>query len=177
MSSVLPVIAALGAGLAMAGSATGVQTIDPTSNIPLVAVGGGAFDILDNAEQDRAGDMRFEYRFGNPWFLNVKPFIALEATTDWGGGAFAGLVSDFTYGPWVFSPSFGAGLWGQGDGKDMGSAIEFRSQLEAGYKFENGWRVTGALSHISNANISNTNPGAEIATIYLHIPADSILPR
>lgn len=176
MSAVtLPIIVALAASLG--GSALYNGPLDQT---PLVSLGAGAFDVFDNAEKDSGMDFRAEYRFGNPWFWNIKPLIALEATSDGGGGAFGGLVADFLFGEqgnWVLSPSFAAGVWGNGDGKDMGSVIEFRSQLEAGYRFDNNWRLTGALSHISNAEIGDENPGAEQLTVYLHIPADSLLPR
>lgn len=175
MSSIIPVIAAISAAVSAGGASMLGQ--DPGANIPLLALGGGGFDVFDNAEQDKAADFRAEYRFGNPFFLNVKPFIALEATSDGGGGAFGGLIADWSYNNWVFSPSFAAGAWGEGGGKDMGSVIEFRSQIEAGYRFDNGWRTTLALSHISNAEIGDDNPGAEQIVFYLHIPADSILPR
>jgi len=176
MSSVtLPIIIALAAtvgGSAIYGG--------PLDNTPLVSLGAGGFDIFDNAEQDSGMDFRAEYRFGDAWFWNIKPLIAVEATSDGGGGVFGGVVADFLFGEqknWVVSPSFAAGFWGEGGGKDMGYPVEFRSQVEAGYRFDNNWRLTGAISHISNAELGDDNPGAEQATVYLHIPADSLLPR
>lgn len=149
----------------------------PTTTAPLASFGVGAFDVYNNVDQDHAMDLRAEYRF-SPLFYVVKPLVALQATTDGGGGAFAGLVADWLIGEhFVVSPSLAVGLWANGGGKDLGSAIEFRSQLEAGYRFDNDWRLTGAFSHISNANIGDDNPGVEIGSIYLHVPADRILPR
>jgi hypothetical protein len=53
-----------------------------------------------------------------------------------------------------------------------GSVVEFRSQLEVGYRFENEMRVSVAYSHISNANLSETNPGVDIISAYLHVPVN-----
>lgn len=168
------------AAAAAAVFATSTDGVDglPTNTVPLASFGVGAFDVIDSDQNDRAIDFRAEYRFGKPFWYVLKPLIALQMTSDGGGGAFAGVVADWLVdGRWVIAPSFAAGLWGHGDGKDLGSAIEFRSQLEVGYRFENDWRLTGAFSHISNADIGSRNPGVEIANVYLHIPADTLLPR
>jgi lipid A 3-O-deacylase len=75
----------------------------------------------------------------------------------------------------VITPSIGAGLYSQGNGKDLGSLLEFRTQLEIGYKFENEMRVTVAYSHISNANLTDLNPGVDIISAYLHVPVRMII--
>ena len=77
--------------------------------------------------------------------------------------------------PLVFTPSIGPGLFYRGNGKDLGSVIEFSTQFELAYAFENQSRISIALSHISNANISSTNPGADNITLYYHIPASWLL--
>ncbi|MBO6784517.1 MAG: acyloxyacyl hydrolase, partial [Alphaproteobacteria bacterium] len=60
--------------------------------------------------------------------------------------------------------------YADGNGKDLGHTIEFRSQLEIGYRFDDRSRLSFAVSHISNASLGDSNPGTEIATIYYHIP-------
>ena len=175
---VIGIAVAATSALAIAGaSMDGVDGL-PTSTVPLASFGVGAYDVLESSERDSAADFRFEYRFGQPFWYVLKPLIALQATSDGSGGAFAGIVADWVIdNRWVIAPSFAAGLWGHGGGKDLGYALEFRSQLELGSRFENDWRVTGAFSHISNADLGDENPGVEIANIYLHIPADKLLPR
>lgn len=155
----------------------GADTL-PTTTVPLASLGVGALDVLDSTHRDRAIDFRAEYRFGEPLLYVFKPLLALQATSDGSGGVFAGVVADWVVdNHWVLAPSFAAGLWGSGNGKDLGAPIEFRSQIELGYRFDNDWRITGAFSHISNADLGDDNPGVEIANIYLHIPADTLLPR
>lgn len=149
-----------------------------TDNTPLVNFGVGAFDVIDNLEQDKSTDLRLEYRFGEPVWYVLKPQIGLEATTDGNAAAFAGLVADWTIADnWVFSPSFSVGAYASGAGKEMGSTLQFRSQLEGGYKFDNGVRLVGAFSHISNGDLADKNPGVEVATVYLQVPGDWLLPR
>lgn len=168
------------AASAIAIAATSMDDSDglPTSTVPLAGFGVGAYDVIENSQQDRAVDFRFEYRFGQPFWYVLKPLIALQATSDGSAGAFGGIVADWLVNDhWVIAPSFAAGVWADGGGKDLGYPLQFRSQLEVGYRFDNDWRLTGAFSHISNADLGSENPGVEIANIYLHIPADKILPR
>jgi hypothetical protein len=70
----------------------------------------------------------------------------------------------------VVTPSFGVGAYSDGDGKDLGNTVEFRSQIEGGYRFDDRSRLTLALSHISNASLGDRNPGVNILSVYYHIP-------
>ena len=141
------------------------------------------FKILQagHGGDDRAVDFRLEYRFGTSlisWtepYVKIRPFVGLEATSDLGIYGLGGILFDIPLGPVVITPSFGAGLYGRGDGRDLGSVVEFRSQLEVGYRFENEIRVSVAYSHISNADLSDTNPGVDIISAYLHVPVDMII--
>ena len=138
-------------------------------NDAYLSFGIGQWDVADD---DDAADFRMEYRSGNKFFWEIKPWVGLEATSDgsvWGGG---GLLADLYVSPQIYlTPSFGVGLYGQGSSdKDLGSVIEFRSQLEAGYRFTNGHRVGLAFGHISNASIGDKNPGTNILNVYYHVP-------
>ena len=75
----------------------------------------------------------------------------------------------------VLTPSFGAGLYAEGSGKDLGHAVEFRSQIELSYRFDNRSRLGVAFSHISNASIADDNPGVEILNVYYSLPLDGLL--
>ncbi len=158
-------VAAFAAFLTFAGTA---QADDPD----FIAVGAGWYDWNDDKD---AVDFRIEYRSGYKMLGIVKPWLGLEGTTDSALYATAGILMDVYFGRrWVFTPSFGAGDYKHGDGKDLGHDIEFRSQLELGYRFDNRSRISFAISHISNASLSDNNPGTEIATIYYHIPISDV---
>lgn len=144
--------------------------------------GAGATDII--RQERTAGDLRFEYRSGLsllPFFeqyVQVKPWIGGELATRgsaWGGG---GILLDIPIaGGFVVSPSFGVGAYGRSHGKNLGSVVEFRSQFEAGYMFQDGTRITAAFSHTSNAGITRHNPGTEAVTINYALPIGSLFGR
>jgi hypothetical protein len=75
----------------------------------------------------------------------------------------------------VLTPSFGAGLYADGGGKELGHAVEFRSQIEIAYRFDNRARLGLAFSHISNASIGDKNPGVEVLNVYYSLPLDGLL--
>jgi lipid A 3-O-deacylase len=134
----------------------------------------------DNGGNDGAVDYRLEYRFGTSlisWtepYVKIKPFIGFEGTSEWGAYGLGGILADIPIGPLTVTPSFGIGLYSQGDGRDLGSLLEFRSQVELGYRFENEIRISVAYSHISNANLTELNPGVDIVSAYLHVPVKMI---
>jgi hypothetical protein len=69
----------------------------------------------------------------------------------------------------VISPGFAPGYYNSNGGKRLGYALEFRSTLEATYKFENGQRLGAQIAHLSNANLGNKNPGTEtVEVVYTH---------
>lgn len=134
----------------------------------LLTLGVGWFDMLQR--EDQAADIRLEYRSDLAlWF--VKPWVGMELTSDGALYGIGGILLDFTLGDhFYFSPSVGVGAYADGGGRDLGSTVEFRSQAELGYRFDNQARLGVAFGHISNASISDRNPGAEILTLYYSIP-------
>jgi hypothetical protein len=158
------------AGLVLAGGPVAAQGV-PADDPAYVTVGGGGFNVTDSGPGGEASaDFRLEYRHDES-FLWLKPWAGLELTGDggvWGGGgvAFDVAVSERI----VATVSTGVGAYGRGSGKDLGAVTEFRSQLELGYRFPDRSRLTAAFGHLSNAGIGESNPGAETATLYYHVP-------
>lgn len=139
----------------------------------MLSFGAGIYDVGDD---DDAGDFRVEYRSGNPLIWIVKPWMGAELTSDgsvWVGGGVLFDV-DLTEDLYI-APSFGVGFYDEGSSDlDLGYPIEFRSQIEGGYKFDSGQRVGVAFGHISNASLDEDNPGTEILNLYYHIPVNSL---
>ena len=148
----------------------------------------GIYDIkFDGSDAEEAIDFRYERRFDNSLleigpdsydFFNVKPFAGIEATSDSASYFLAGIyVEDnigtlFTDNPsnLIFTPSFGAGYYDDGDGKKLGNNIEFRTTFELSYQLENKNRIGISFGHISNANIGDKNPGVEILSLSFQKP-------
>jgi hypothetical protein len=166
--AVLGMLAALGASAPAAA-----QEKQPD----LISFGVGMFDVQKNEPRDKAADFRVEYRFGTSLFpaiedyVAIRPFVGGEATSDGGLYGLGGLMFDIPLGPLTLTPNFGVGLHHDGGGKELGSVIEFRSSAELSYRFENQSRLGVSFGHISNAGITTLNPGAEIFTVYYHLPS------
>ena len=158
---------AIGVAFGLAVAATPAMADDPS----FVSGGIGWYDFDDDKD---AADFRLEYRHGDKLLDIVKPWAGVSINSD--GGAFTGIgiLMDIYFGNRiVVTPSFGPGLYHRGGSKDLGHILEFRSQIEAGWRFDDRSRVSLALSHLSNAGIGDINPGTEIITLYYHHPVGS----
>ncbi len=140
---------------------------------PFVSLSMGAFDFLQN--DDKAVDFRVEYRHSRIWFF--KPWLGFEATSDGSTYLAGGVMFDIYFGRRiVLTPSFGAGWWRNGGGKDLGHPVEFRSQVELAYRFNDRSRLGVAISHLSNASLGDDNPGTEVLSFYYSIPLHKVFP-
>ena len=139
-----------------------------------LTLGLGYFDYDDD---DDAAEFRLEYRSDwDRWF--VRPFSGVMVTTDSAVYGYAGILLDVFWGRRIVTtPSFAVGYYSDGNGKTLGSSIEFQSRLEIGYRFASRSRFGLAISHISNAGIDDTNPGANSISAYYSIPFGKILGR
>ena len=150
--------------------------------------GVGIFDVkFDGSSSNYATDIRFERRFDKTLidigpkednFFYLKPFVGVESTTDSALYLLGGIYLEDNLGKlligkknkWNFIPSFGLGYYDDGNGKKLGNKIEFRTTLEISYQLNNDDRIGFSLGHISNANIGNKNPGAEILSLSYQKP-------
>lgn len=157
----------LGVGL-LGGAAAAQEMTDPG----FLRVGAGYYDIND--DQD-AGEFHVEYISGEKlWIFN--PFAGIMGTTDAAVYGYGGIRLDVFLGRrWVFTPAFAAGLYSDGDGKDLGHVVEFRSALELAYRFDDRSRLGVSIYHLSNASLDDNNPGTEVATIHYSYPLTKLL--
>jgi len=148
----------------------------------------GLYDIkFDGSSTNQSTDFRYERRY-NKVLVNIgpeednyfylKPFTGVEVTSESAyyilGGVYLednlGLLFTGEQSNFIFTPSFGAGYYDDGDGKKLGNKIEFRTTLEISYEMKNNNRIGLSFGHISNANIGNKNPGVEIISFSYQIP-------
>jgi hypothetical protein len=62
------------------------------------------------------------------------------------------------------------GFYDQGDGPDIGGALQVRSSLGAGYEFANGVTVLASYAHGLNADTQDLNPGLETIALRVAFP-------
>ena len=74
-------------------------------------------------------------------------YSGIEWNVDMGGGL-------------IFTPSFAPGLYHEGDGKDLGHVLEFKSEVQLSYDASNRTSVGFSYNHVSNASLGDKNPGA-----------------
>lgn len=134
----------------------------------------GYFDVL-NGDEDAAA-FGLEYRF-NTWDYHIRPIVGVMGTTDSSLYGYAGINMEVPIltNQLYLIPNFAVGAYSEGDGKDLGGAIEFRSGIEIAYQMENAHRVGVAFNHLSNAGIYDKNPGVETLIINYSVPVGSIL--
>ena len=148
----------------------------------------GLYDIkFDGSQTNQSSDLRYERRFDNSLieigpesenFFYLKPFVGLETTTDSAVYVLGGIYLEDNLGTlfvgedsnFVFTPSFGAGFYDDGDGKQLGNDIQFRTTFEFSYELKNKNRIGISFGHISNANLGDKNPGAEILSLSYQVP-------
>lgn len=73
-------------------------------------------------------------------------------------------------GKWRLRPGFAVSLFEDGDGKDLGGPVEFRSSLEATYQLRNKVRLGLMVYHLSNAGFYDLNPGANSLVFVIGFP-------
>lgn len=151
-------------------AAPGVARADDPS---FIAFGAGAYDW--NRQKDEGAEFRLEYRSGEK-YLGFKPFVALAGTSTGQGFLGAGVLIDVFFGRrFVVTPSFAPHLYVGGNSDlDLDYPLEFRSQLEFAYRFDDRSRLGIAVSHYSNASLGDTNPGTESAMLYYAVPIGKI---
>lgn len=127
----------------------------------------GAYDVSQG--DDTATEFGLEYRYKDV-FHGLRPLGGVMVTSDSAVYGYAGAQWDLYLSERVvFSPNFTAGLYSNGDGKDLGHAIEFKSGIEMAYELESKARFGVAFNHISNASIGSDNPGTEnLVVTYSH---------
>jgi lipid A 3-O-deacylase len=134
--------------------------------------GAGYFDF--NKQDNTAVEARLEYH-SDYKFLGFKPFGGVTGTSDNGYFVYAGIWLDLFWGRrWVTSVSVAPGYYENGKGIDLGHHFEIRSQFELAYRFDNRSRLGFSISHMSNASVSDSNPGQETLSINYSFPIDKI---
>lgn len=126
----------------------------------LLTLGVGSYDVIQNEDNTAAASL--EYMSGKKlWVFN--PFAGVMGTLDSAVYGYGGIAYDIKLADhWVLTPSFAAGIYARGDGRDLGSPVEFRSAIALDYEFDNGVRAGLQFFHISNAGLTEQNPGTEV---------------
>ncbi|MBC8241457.1 MAG: acyloxyacyl hydrolase [Alphaproteobacteria bacterium] len=151
-------------------AATNTAVADDPAFLTIAA---GAWDF--NKQDDQGAEFRVEYR-SNKKLWELKPFGVIAGTSTGSFLVGAGVLMDIYFGNrFVVTPSFAPHYYSQGNSdKDLGYELEFRSQLEFAYRFDDRSRLGLSISHYSNASIGDKNPGTESLLLNYSIPTSKV---
>ncbi len=100
----------------------------------------------------------------------LVPMGGISANDDGAFWAHLGVGRPFGGRAWSVTPSFAVAYYEQGDGKDLGNELEFRSGLAVARRGANGRSIGAEIYHLSNASISDVNPGSNSFVVTYAIP-------
>ena len=122
----------------------------------------GMFDFSDDGKKSSL--IGFEHQNENlnknTFFGNISPITGALITADTAGYLYTGIQAQYKLGALNFTPSFTPGLYYEGDGKDLGHLIEFKSELQFSLDLSNTSELGFSYNHLSNASLGDKNPGA-----------------
>lgn len=140
----------------------------------VVGVGAGIFDTaawFDDKGDFDAIEAGVVLRWPTKWPLGIGPMAGVSATTDSAWWLYYGARRPFRLGScWDAGPTFAFTFYQEGDGKDLGHEIEFRSGLEINCKRPGGSSFGIEFYHLSNASISDLNPGSNSLWFVYAVP-------
>ena len=123
---------------------------------------GGVFDFSD--DKQKAGLFGIQHQNENLYkdtFLGtISPVTGFLVTGDTATYLYTGVQAEYNLGKINLTPSFTPGLYGQGDGKDLGHLVEFKSELQLSFDLFKDSELGFSYNHISNASLGEKNPGA-----------------
>ena len=129
----------------------------------------GTFDTIDKEGDDKTGLMGIEHKnkdlFRNTWIGRFSPTTGAFVTKKSSIYLYTGVEADYNLGPVNISPSFAPGYYEAGDGKNLGSALEFKSEIKIGVDLFKNTNLGYSYSHISNNDWGDTNPGTDNQSI------------
>lgn len=159
--------AMLGFFLSFALVARAARAEDPN----YIAVGAGVYDVLHDF---KAAQGRLEFRFADR-FLFIKPMVGVLFTSKGSVMGYGGIRIDLYLGPHiVITPNGAVGAFYRGNGKNLGSTIEFKTGGEFAWRFDDHSRLGLAFDHISNAGIGRHNPGTESFILFWSFPIGGV---
>ena len=122
----------------------------------------GMFDFSD--QKQRAVLVGFQHQneelYRETFLGTLSPITGGFVTENQALYAYTGVEWNFDLGPINFTPSFAPGLYKEGDGKDLGHILEFKSEVQASWNLSENSELGMSYNHLSNASLGDKNPGA-----------------
>ena len=122
----------------------------------------GMFDFSDNGKKSQILGIQHlnDNLFRDSLIGTIKPVTGFMLTADSASYLYTGIQAEYNIGKLNLTPSFTPGLYHEGDGKDLGHLVEFKSELQLSLDLSPSTEFGFSYNHISNASLGEKNPGA-----------------
>ena len=122
----------------------------------------GMFDFSDDGKRATLVGIQHqnEELNRNTFLGNLSPITGAMITVDNASYVYTGVQAQYKIGSLNFTPSFAPGFYNQGDGKDLGHLLEFKSELQFSLDLPKQSQLGFSYNHLSNASLGKKNPGA-----------------
>ena len=125
----------------------------------------GTFDVIDKEGDDKTSLFGMEHKnpelFRNTFLGKFSPISGGFMTGDNSVYLYTGVEGQYGIGRLKILPSFTPGYYEKGNGKELGSALEFKSEIKLGFDILKDSNFGYSYSHISNNDWGKTNPGTD----------------
>ena len=122
----------------------------------------GMFDFSD--DKQAAGVFGIQHQnddlFRKSFLGRLSPITGGFLTENNAFYFYTGAQAEYDLGLFTITPSFAPGYYNSGDGKDLGSVLEFKSEVQMSLNLSDSTEFGMSYNHISNASFGNKNPGA-----------------
>ena len=122
----------------------------------------GMFDFSDDGAKSTLFGFQHqnEELKRNSFLGTLSPITGGMLTADNAVYLYSGVQADYDFGLLKLTPSFTPGIYNQGNGKDLGHIIEFKSEIRLSMDLSKNSMFGMSYNHISNASLGSKNPGA-----------------
>ena len=122
----------------------------------------GMFDFSDDGKRSTLVGLQHQNEnLNRDTFLgNLSPITGAMITADNATYFYTGVQAHYTIGSLNFTPSFTPGYYNEGNGKDLGHALEFKSEIQLSLELPKNSQFGLSYNHLSNASLGDKNPGA-----------------
>ena len=122
----------------------------------------GMFDFSDDGQA--AGLIGMQHQndelFRNSFLGKLSPISGGFLTEKNALYLYTGVQAEYELGFLTITPSFAPGYYNYGDGKDLGSPLEFKTEVQMSFDLSDKTHLGMSYNHISNASLGDKNPGA-----------------
>ncbi len=122
----------------------------------------GMFDFSDTGKKSSLFGVQHqnENLYRESFLGQLSPVTGFMITADSATYMYTGIQAQYKLGVIDLTPSFTPGIYHEGNGKDLGHLVEFKSEVQATVNLSENTKFGMSYNHISNASLGDKNPGA-----------------